>query len=85
MNSEELNIKITKVSFRGGKVFFTLEDEREIGAPLKWYPKLQDATMEELLDFSISPGGYGVHWHQLDEDLSAYGILSYRQDKNLTV
>ncbi|CAL68568.1 DUF2442 domain-containing protein [Christiangramia forsetii] len=76
------NIKINKVFFRDEKVFFDLEDGREIGAPLKWYPKLLNASEKERLNFSISPSGYGVHWKELDEDLSAYGMLHYNQELN---
>ena len=82
MKASRENLKITEVSFRDGKVFFGLEDGFEIGSPLKWYPKLYQASEEELLDFTISPGGYGVHWNKVDEDLSAYGMLSYLQDQN---
>lgn len=77
------HIKITKVFFRDEKIFFDLEDGREIGAPLKWYPKLLAASEKERLDFSISPSGYGVHWNDLDEDLSAYGMLHYNEKLNI--
>jgi hypothetical protein len=76
-------IKIKNVFFRDEKIFFSLEDGREIGSPLKWYPKLYEASEDELKDFSVSPGGYGVHWNQLDEDLSAYGMLHLEQDQNI--
>ncbi|WP_300434974.1 DUF2442 domain-containing protein [Christiangramia sp.] len=76
------NIRIDEVFFRDEKVFFYLKDGREIGAPLKWFPKLLKASEKERLDFSISPTGYGVHWNRLDEDLSAYGMLHYNKDLN---
>ena len=76
-------IKIKNVFFRDERIFFSLEDGREIGSPLKWYPKLYEASEDELKDFSVSPGGYGVHWNQLDEDLSAYGMLHLEQDQNI--
>ena len=67
---------------REEKIFFSLEDGREIGAPLEWYPKLYNASKEELLDFCISPGGYGVDWNRVDEDISAYGMLTHNQENN---
>ena len=82
MNTLTSHIKIEKVFFRDEKVFFALEDGREIGVPLKWYPKLYEASEEELNDFSISPSGYGVHWNRVDEDLSAYGMLASNQEQN---
>ncbi len=81
MKTVNTDIKIKKVFFRDEKVFFSLEDGREIGAPLQWFPKLYEATEEALQDFSISPGGYGVHWNQVDEDLSAYGMLAHNLDQ----
>jgi hypothetical protein len=80
MKIRESIIKITKIFFRDEKIFLSLEDGREIGSPLKWYPKLYDASEVELMDYSISPGGYGVHWKKVDEDLSAYGMLNHNQD-----
>ena len=82
MKTVKTDIKIREVFFRDEKVFFSLEDGREIGAPLEWYPKLNKASKEELLDYSISPGGYGVHWNRVDEDLSAYGMLTHDQKHN---
>lgn len=83
MNSViDSNIKITDVFFTEDKIFFVLKDGREIGTPLKWYPNLLNASREERLNFTISPGGYGVHWEDLDEDLSAYGMLSYHEKLN---
>ncbi|NJW53094.1 DUF2442 domain-containing protein [Salinimicrobium oceani] len=82
MKTVKTDIKIKEVLFRDEKVFFSLEDGREIGAPLRWYPKLYNATEEELLDYTISPGGYGVHWTKVDEDLSAYGMLTLDQKTN---
>lgn len=66
---------ITGVDFKEGKVVFSLQDGREIGLPLSSFPRLEKASMEELMDFTISPSGYGVHWNQLDEDLSASGMM----------
>lgn len=82
MKTVKTDIKIKEVLFRDEKIFFSLEDGREIGAPLKWYPKLYNATEEELQDYKISPGGYGVHWNKVDEDLSAYGMLTLDQEIN---
>ncbi len=82
LKTVKTDIKIRDVFFRDGKVFFSLEDGREIGAPLECYPKLCRTSKEELLDFSISPGGYGVHWNRVDKYLSAYGMLSHDQEKN---
>ena len=83
MNTINSHIKIKDVFFRDGKIFFSLENGREVGSPLKWFPRLYEASEEESMDFSISPSGYGVHWNRVDEDLFAYGLLHYDQDEKI--
>lgn len=53
----------------------TLMDGRIISVPLAWYPRLLNAAAEQLSDWSICGGGYGIHWESIDEDLSTEGIL----------
>ncbi|MBI3259429.1 MAG: DUF2442 domain-containing protein [Ignavibacteriae bacterium] len=53
-----------------------LDDERAINVPLSWYPRLQNGTTEELNNWELCGGGYGIHWEQLDEDISIQGILA---------
>jgi len=52
-----------------------LIDGRTIIVPLAWYPKLLDATPEERRNLQISGAGYGIHWPDVDEDLSTEGLL----------
>lgn len=52
-----------------------LIDGRTIIVPLAWYPKLLDASPEQRRNWKISGGGYGIHWPDLDEDLSTEGLL----------
>lgn len=58
-----------------GRVVFFLTDGRSVGIPLSWSWRLQEATPEERQNYEIYPGGYGVHWPDVDEDLSARGAL----------
>ena len=51
----------------------TLADGRIIATPLIWYPRLVQATPEQLLHYELSPAG--IHWEELDEDLSVVGML----------
>lgn len=66
---------VTAVRIEDWSVIFDLADGRTISAPLAWYPRLFDATPEQRAHFEISPSGYGVHWPDVDEDLSAIGLL----------
>ena len=52
-----------------------LADGRTITVPLAWYPKLLHATPEQRKNWQIAGGGYGVHWPDVDEDLSSAGML----------
>ncbi len=52
-----------------------LIDGRTIIVPLAWYPKLRDATPEQRRNWQISGAGYGIHWPDVDEDLSTDGLL----------
>lgn len=52
-----------------------LMDGRTISVPLAWYPRLSSATPEQRADWVACGGGYGIHWPQVDEDLSTEGLL----------
>lgn len=52
-----------------------LMDGRRISVPLVWYPRLLNATEEQRKNWQISGGGYGIHWEDVDEDLSTEGLL----------
>ena len=52
-----------------------LMDGRTITVPLVWYPRLANATPAQLARWEIAGAGYGIHWPDLDEDLSTEGLL----------
>jgi hypothetical protein len=52
-----------------------LLDGRTITVPLAWYPRLLHGTPEQRANWQIAGGGYGIHWPDLDEDLSTAGLL----------
>jgi hypothetical protein len=52
-----------------------LWDGRTIIVPLAWYPCLLHATHEQRGKWEICGGGYGIHWPDIDEDLSVEGLL----------
>ncbi len=55
-----------------------LADGREIAAPLVWFPRLQNATPEERKNWRLIGGGMGVHWEDIDEDISIESLLRLR-------
>ncbi len=52
-----------------------LMDGRTISVPLVWYPRLLNATEAQRKNWQIGGGGYGIHWPDVDEDLSTEGLL----------
>ncbi len=52
-----------------------LQDGRTITVPIVWYPRLSHGTPQERNNWQIIAGGEGIHWPDLDEDLSVEGLL----------
>jgi hypothetical protein len=67
--------KAVEVWFEEKKLLVRIEDGREVAVPLEWFPKLRDATPRELDNWSFIGNGIGIHWKDLDEDLSIEGLL----------
>ncbi|MGM0652193.1 MAG: DUF2442 domain-containing protein [Bacillota bacterium] len=63
------------VWFDEDNIWVSLADGRQISVPLAYFPKLLNAPKAELMDYVISGGGVGIHWDNLDEDISAEGLL----------
>lgn len=55
-----------------------LSDGRTISVPLAWYPRLVHATVGERHNWRLVGGGAGIHWPDLDEDISVEGLLAGR-------
>jgi len=70
------NIGIEKVKFTEDKIYFELKDGREIGVPLEWFPRLKNASPEERNNYYLTANGTGIHWDNLDEDISIKYLLS---------
>ena len=52
-----------------------LLDGRTISVPLAWYPRLLKATAAQRANWKVCGGGFGIHWPDVDEDLSVEGLL----------
>lgn len=53
----------------------SLADGRRVSVPLAWFPRLLNATREQRADFRLIGGGEGIHWPDVDEDISVAGLL----------
>src|SRR6266481_3512284 len=67
--------RVSGVSFTADSLIVALMDGRTISVPLAWYPRLLHSSKEQLNNWKIAGGGYGIRWPDLDEDLSTEGLL----------
>ena len=67
--------RVKNVHFTEEIVSVDLMDGRSIAVPLVWYPRLLGATPEQRSNWKVCGGGYGIHWEDIDEDLSTEGTL----------
>jgi len=67
--------RVKNVSFLNDNLVVDLMDGRIISVPIVWFPRLLNASTDALNKWEISAGGYGIHWHEIDEDLSTEGLL----------
>jgi len=72
---EKLTRCLKDVSFDGNSITVFLTDGCAISVPLAWYPRLYHATPEQREAWEICGGGYGLHWEEIDEDLSTEGMV----------
>lgn len=66
---------MTDVRFDDDTMSVDLADGRTIMVPLAWYPRLLAATPAQRRNWRPCGGGFGIHWPDLDEDLSTQGLL----------
>jgi hypothetical protein len=74
-------VRAVKVWFDDDNIWLALEDGRQLSAPLAFYPRLLNATKEQREKYELIGPGIGVHWEDMDEDLSVEGIVLGRKDR----
>ena len=67
--------RVDSVQITEDALIVDLADGRTISVPLTWFPELLHASGEQRSNWKISGGGFGIHWPELDEDLSTEGLL----------
>ena len=75
--------RVVQVTFTDDEMSVRLMDGRTITVPLAWYPRLFNATAEQRNKWQVAGGGYGLHWPEIDEDLSTKGLLRGAPAPNL--
>jgi hypothetical protein len=71
----ERNPVAINVAFDNHQISVELADGRIISVPLEWFPSLRGATVAQRANWRFIGGGVGIHWEDLDEDVSVVGLL----------
>ncbi len=67
--------RVKDVKFTDDSLVVDLLDGRTIVVPLAWYPRLLEATPVRRKNWRLAGGGFGIHWPDVDEDLTTEGLL----------
>jgi len=78
----ESDFTAISIDFSDDMICLGLEDGREIKTPIEFYPRLAHATKKQLKNFKWIGGGTGIHWPDIDEDLSVESIVLGRKAYN---
>ena len=72
---KQTEIVITNVHVSDDSLETELSDGRTIRVPISWYPRLSHAREEDLVQWTLTGNGSGIHWPKIDEDISVQNIL----------
>jgi hypothetical protein len=70
--------KVVDVSVSDTTLKVSLDDGREMSVPLEWFPRLRDASAAQRANWRLIGTGEGMHWPDVDEDISVAGLLRGR-------
>ena len=65
-----------EVAFNDDELIVTLVDGRRVSAPLAWFPRLLSASPAQRKNWRLIGGGVGIHWDDVDEDISVRSLLA---------
>ena len=77
-----MNTSITRLDF-GDKIYVYLNSSDVLSIPYDYTKKIKNATKEQLLNYRLIGNGVGVHFEQIDEDISLSGIITYKINHEL--
>jgi hypothetical protein len=75
ISAVRLDATAVDVTVTAERLIVTLADGRELSAPLTWFPRLTDATDEQRRKWQFIGRGHGIHWPEVDEDISIASLL----------
>ena len=80
MSTLTFDTSATKIWFDNENMWIALADGRQLSVPLIYFPRLLNATSEQRNNFELSGGGTGIHWEEIDEDISVAGLILGNKD-----
>lgn len=80
MNTLTFEANATNIWFDNENMWVVLTDGRQLSIPLLYFPRLLNATSEQRNNYELSGGGTGIHWEEIDEDISVPGLLLGNKD-----
>jgi hypothetical protein len=75
MNTSTVECRALRIWLDEENLWILLTDGRQLSVPLAYFPRLLRAKPEQRGKFTTSGGGTGIHWEELDEDISVEGLL----------
>ena len=75
MQAVDVHPLAENVRFTEDDIVVALVDGRTVSVPLVWFPRLAGATRDQLENYELPGDGEGIHWPDIDEDLSVEGLL----------
>lgn len=80
MSTLTFEANATKIWFDKENMWVALTDGRQLSIPLVYFPRLLNATTEQRNNYELSGGGTGIHWEEIDEDISVPGLILGNKD-----
>ncbi len=76
--------RASKIWFDNDNIWLNLSDGRQLSVPLAYFPRLHKATEQQRENYELSGGGTGLHWDEIDEDISVPNLLIGIYDRSVT-
>lgn len=80
MSTLTFEANATKIWFDKENMWVALTDGRQLSIPLVYFSRLLNATPEQRNNYELSGGGTGIHWEEIDEDISVPGLILGNKD-----
>ncbi len=80
MSTLTFEANASKVWFDKENMWVALTDGRQLSIPLLYFPRLLNVTPEQRNNYELSGGGTGIHWEEIDEDISVPGLILGNKD-----